>query len=70
MPEKVKRITLGNVKYCHQERGRGSSLVAQWLGLPVFPAEDLNSIPDLGNKIPQATQHGQKKKKGRMYVGQ
>ena len=28
-----------------------------------FFAEELNSIPDLGNKIPQATEHGLKKKK-------
>ena len=40
-----------------------------WLGLHVFPAEDLNSIPDLGNKIPQATEHGQKTEKRKNVCG-
>lgn len=34
----------------------------QWLGLHVFTAEGLGSIPALGTKSPQATLHGRKKK--------
>ena len=41
----------------------GNSLVVQWLGLCVFTAECAGSIPGWGTKIPQAMQHGQKKKK-------
>ena len=33
------------------------------LGLYTFTADSLNSIPGQGTKIPQATQHGKKKKK-------
>ena len=33
------------------------------LGLYTFTADSLSSIPGQGTKIPQATQHGQKKKK-------
>ena len=35
----------------------------QWLGLGAFTAEDPDSTPGWGTKIPQATWHGQKKKK-------
>ena len=35
----------------------------QWLGLRTFTAEGKGSIPDRGTKTPQATWHGQKKKK-------
>ena len=41
----------------------GNSLAVPWLGLDVFTAEGSGSIPGRGTKIPQATQHGQKKKK-------
>ena len=40
----------------------GNSLVVQWLGLGAFIAEGTGSIPGRETKIPQATQHGQKKK--------
>ena len=40
-----------------------NSLVVQWLGLHAFTAEGPGSIPSQGTKIPQARQHGQKKKK-------
>ena len=40
-----------------------NSLVVQWLGLHAFTAEGAGSIPGRGTKIPQASQHGQKKKK-------
>ena len=33
----------------------GTSLVEQWLGLGAFTAEDLDSVPGWGTKIPQAT---------------
>ena len=35
----------------------------QWLGLHAFTAKDMDSISGQGTKIPQATWHGQKKKK-------
>ena len=35
----------------------------QWLGLHTFTAEGPVLIPDQRTKIPQAAQHGQKKKK-------
>ena len=35
----------------------------QWLGLWVFPAKGLGSIPGWGTKIPQATKYDRKKKK-------
>ena len=37
----------------------------QWLGLDAFTAEDPDSTPGWGTKIPHATWHGQKKKKNR-----
>ena len=40
----------------------GNSLVVQWLGLHIFTASGLGSIPGQGTKIPQAASHGQKKK--------
>ena len=36
-----------------------NSLVVQWLGLCIFTAEGLGSVPGQGNKIPQAMQCGQ-----------
>ena len=36
-----------------------NSLVVQWLGLHVFTAKGMGSIPGQGTKIPQARQHGQ-----------
>ena len=42
---------------------RGNSPVGQWLGVQVFTAQGPGSIPGLGTKIPQATQHGQRKLK-------
>ena len=41
----------------------GNSLVVQWLGLCAFTAEGPGSVSGQGTKIPQATQHSQKKKK-------
>ena len=41
----------------------GSSLVVHWLGLHAPTAKGTGSIPGRGAKIPQATRHGQKKKK-------
>ena len=40
-----------------------TSLAVQWLGLHTFTAVGLGSIPGRGTKIPQASRHGQKKKK-------
>ena len=40
-----------------------NSLVVQWLGLHVFTAKGMGSIPGQGTKIPQARQHGQNLKK-------
>ena len=36
--------------------------MAQWSELHAFTAEDLESIPGLGTKIPQALRCGQEKK--------
>ena len=38
------------------------SLAVLWLGLHAFTAECLSSILNWRTKIPQATQHGKKKK--------
>ena len=47
------------------QKGRPrKSLVVQWLGLGGFTAVGPGSIPSWGTKIPQAAQHGQKKKEG------
>ena len=43
--------------------GSGTSLVVQCLRLRASTAGGGGSIPGLGNKIPYAVQHGQKKKK-------
>ena len=40
----------------------GNSLAVQRLGLCTLTAEGPGLIPGRGTKIPQATQHGQKKK--------
>ena len=40
-----------------------SYLVVQWWGLHAFTAKDMDSVSGEGTKIPQATWHGQKKKK-------
>ena len=37
--------------------------MVQWLGLCAFIAEGTGSTPGQGTNIPQAVQHGQKKKK-------
>ena len=37
----------------------GNSLAVQWLGFRAFTVEGAGSIPGLGTKILQATQHGQ-----------
>ena len=42
---------------------KGNSLVVQWLGLRVFTAEGLGSVPVRGIKIPQGAGHSPKKKK-------
>ena len=41
----------------------GNSLAVQWLGCRALTAEGPSSIPGQGTKIPQALQHGQRKKK-------
>ena len=41
----------------------GNSLTVQWLGLHASTAGGTSSIPGWGNKILQATYHGQKEKK-------
>ena len=38
-----------------------NSLVVQWLGLGIFTARALGSIPSQGTKIPQAAMYSQKK---------
>ena len=42
---------------------QGNSLVVQRLGLGVFTAMSLRSIPNLGTKTQQATRRGQKQKR-------
>ena len=46
-----------------KKTGNSLSLVVWWLGLSVFTAVDLGSIPGLGTKILQAKRQSQKKKK-------
>ena len=46
-----------------KKTGNSLSLVVWWLGLGVFTAVDLGSIPGLGTKILQAMTQSQKKKK-------
>ena len=41
----------------------GTSLEAQWLGLPTFTAGARGLIPGQGAKIQHASQHSPKKKK-------
>lgn len=41
---------------------RRTSLVIQWLRYCASTAEGMGSVPGLGAKIPQALQHGKKKK--------
>ena len=41
----------------------GTSLAVQWLRLHISTAGDMGLIPGEGTRIPQATWHGQKKKK-------
>ena len=52
----------------HKRPRIGNSLAVQWLGLLALTAEGLGSIPVQGTKIPQATQHGQKKKEATYYM--
>ena len=47
--------------------GDQNSLVVQWLRLHASNTGGAGSIPGLGNKIPHATGHGQKKRKGREF---
>ena len=47
--------------YSSVKRHTGNSLAVQWLGLCALTAEDPDSIPGQGIKIPQATQLGQTK---------
>ena len=48
-----------------KKTGNSLSLVVWWLGLSVFTAVDLGSIPGLGTKILQAMRQSQKKRKGK-----
>ena len=49
-----------------KKNSQGTSLTVQWLGLHVSTAADMvRSLPGWGTKIPQASQHGQKKEKKR-----
>ena len=41
----------------------GTLLVVQWIRFHAYTAVGMGSIPGLGTKIPDATQHDQKKKK-------
>ena len=41
----------------------GTFLMFQWLRFHAYTAVGMGSIPGLGTKIPDATQHDQKKKK-------
>ena len=43
--------------------GLGKSLMVQWLGLHILPAEGPVSVPGWGTKIPKAGQWGQKRNK-------
>ena len=45
-----------------KKKDLGNSLAVEWLGLHVFTAEGVGSIPGWGIRIPQATQRGQKEK--------
>ena len=45
----------------------GTALVVQWLRLHASNAGDAGSIPGLGNKIPHATGHSQKKRKAESF---
>ena len=45
-----------------KKRKSGNSLVVQWLGLQVFSAEGLSSIPGWRTRIPQARWHWLKKR--------
>ena len=45
-----------------KERKSGNSLVVHWLGLQVFSAEGLGSIPGWRTRIPQARGHWLKKR--------
>ena len=40
----------------------GNPLAVQWLGLCIVTTEGWGSIPGQETKVPEATQHGQKKK--------
>ena len=49
--------------------GLGTSLVVQWVRHWAYTAGDTGSIPSLGTKIPQATQHSQKIEEKKSYDG-
>ena len=57
-PLKAKNTSFPVSQFCP-----GHSLAVHWLGFCALTAEDLGSIPGQGTKIPQASQHGQRKKK-------
>ena len=46
-----------------KKRKKGNSLAVQWLGLSILTVGAPGLIPGPGIKIPQATQHSQKKKR-------
>ena len=46
----------------------GNSPAVQWLGLHAFTAESWGSIPGRRTKIPQVTQHSQKKNKTKLSI--
>ena len=57
-------LWFGAIEFCSVNKMTiGHSLVVQWLGLCVFTADGMNSIPGQGTKIPQATPWSQKKNK-------
>ena len=47
------------------KKSTGTSLAILWLRLHASNAGGMGSIPGRGNKIPQATQHGKKKRGGK-----
>ena len=64
--KKKKKVKIHNTDERNKSRFNkcsGNSLVVQCLGLGALTAEGPGSIPCRGTKIPQAVQHGQKKKK-------
>ena len=60
---KSHRATYRSISKINQRRGCREFLVVQWLGVRAFTAECPGSVTGWGTNIPQAAQHGQKKKK-------